>query len=340
MNFATAEGTARYASRRGAVDGFYRRAQDLTVSSLGIGSYLGEMDEATSQGYIASVTAAVRGGVNFIDTSLNYRHQMSEQNIGEALSRSGVPRDEVVLCTKAGYLVPNALPPGPVEIVGNMHSMAPAFLRDQLGRSLENLRVRGIDVFYLHNPETQLQYVAAEEFYSRVAHAFETLEAEAETGRIRWYGAATWNGFRTRSSAEGLSLVRMAAIAERIAGRTHRFRFIQLPFNLGMLEGLANQREEIDGRALSTIDAAARLGINVVASASLLQARLSNGLPKEIGERIPGLATDAQRALQFARSAPGVSVALAGMSNPDHVTENLAIASLPPADLSSWFRRP
>jgi aryl-alcohol dehydrogenase-like predicted oxidoreductase len=69
----------RFSKPAGA--GFYRTAQRTPVSSLGIGSYLGEMDGETDRSYTEAVCAAVRGGINFIDTSLNHRHQWSELNI-------------------------------------------------------------------------------------------------------------------------------------------------------------------------------------------------------------------------------------------------------------------
>ena len=109
-----------------------------------------------------------------------------------------------------------------------------------------------------------------------------------------------------------LDLARLAEIAAEEAGAGHHFRFVQLPFNLGMVEALEAKPE-------SVLDAAGRLGITVVASASLLQARLTRELPEAIGERLPGLRTDAQRAIQFTRSTPGITVALAGMSQAAHV---------------------
>ena len=39
----------------------------------------------------------------------------------------------------------------------------------------------------------------------------------------------------------------------------------------------------------------------------------------------------AQVALQFARSCPGVATALCGMSRPEHVAENLELLGLPKA---------
>jgi len=307
---ATSEFSGRFANLRAA--GFYRQADGLAVSSLGIGSYLGALDEKTDEAYTKAMAAAVHGGINFIDTSLNYRHQRSELSIGKAIfeliAAGEVRRNEIAVCTKAGYLVPNATPVlNPADVVGRMHCLAPEFLNDQLERSRINLGLETIDVFYLHNPETQLKAIAQDDFYSRIQAAFEILERKVSEGRIRFYGAATWDGFR---KADGLSLPRMAEIARAVGGPEHRFRFIQMPINLAM-------REAMEGKPETILDAAARLGISVVSSASLLQARLAQTPP------------DAKRALQFSLSVPGVTVALVGMSNAAHVKENLAIIGGP-----------
>jgi aryl-alcohol dehydrogenase-like predicted oxidoreductase len=330
--YATSEGTARYASSfpEHQAMGFYRRtSSDWTVSTLGIGSYLGEMDRASDQNYESAFATALRSGINFLDTSLNYRHQRSERNLGAAIAHSGVARDGIVVCTKAGYLVPGAVPTDridPSDLVANMHCLAPSFLEDQLHRSLSNLGLDCIDVFYLHNPETQIGQVEPEVFEDRIRMAFEKLESLADQGIIRYYGAATWNGFRQTSG--GLSIHRMAAVASALRGETgHRFRFIQLPFNLAMTEALSHR----DENGHNIFDHAHSLGITVVASASILQGRLSRGLPPVITERLHGLQSDAQRAIQFTRSTPGITVALAGMGRPSHVIENLQLAAVPPA---------
>ncbi|MDP8981511.1 MAG: aldo/keto reductase [Acidobacteriota bacterium] len=331
--FATPEGTARFASRfpMQAAAGFYREAQGAQVSSLGLGTYLGEMDEATDRGYRESVTDAALGGINFFDTSLNYRSQRSELSIGAALGglikRGELKRDELVVSTKAGFLTPNAIPPTmrQEDLAGSAHSIAPAFLADQLARSRENLGLETIDVFYLHNPETQLSFMDTGEFYRRIRLAFAFLEQAVSQGLIRTYGTATWDGYRRRPGApDGLSLEEMDSIALDTGGVGHHFRYIQLPFNLAMPEALAQR-----GGSGTVLEQAARLGITVVASASLLQARLARDLPDELKVQFPGTRTDAQRAIQFTRSTPGITVALAGMSNPAHVRENLAVSLLP-----------
>ena len=237
---ATSQGTARLAARFPQSNGFYRKIQSLQVSTIGIGTYLGAMDEATDSSYAKAVITAVERGINCIDTSLNYRNQHSELAIGAALEEllqtGKAQRDELLICTKAGYLVPDAVPKGvlePSDVVGNMHSMAPDFLNDQLERSRRNLGLETIDVFHLHNPETQLRFVSQEDFQQRILAAFEACERFVKEGRIRYYGTATWDGYRQPNQ---LSLADLEGLAKQAGGVDHHFRFIQLPFNLAMLE--------------------------------------------------------------------------------------------------------
>jgi predicted aldo/keto reductase-like oxidoreductase len=74
----------------------------------------------------------------------------------------------------------------------------------------------------------------------------------------------------------------------------------------------------------------------VFASASLLQGQLTQGLPPESRSWFPGMRTDAQRALQFVRSTPGITCALVGMSNLEHVQENLGTAATAPMTLEQF----
>jgi aryl-alcohol dehydrogenase-like predicted oxidoreductase len=72
-------------------------------------------------------------------------------------------------------------------------------------------------------------------------------------------------------------------------------------------------------------------------SASMFQAKLAQNLPPFVGEALKGLSTDAQRAIQFVRSTPGVTTALVGMSQRTHVDENMAVAAVPPASVEEFF---
>jgi len=89
---------------------------------------------------------------------------------------------------------------------------------------------------------------------------------------------------------------------------------------------------------MGALEAAQRFGVTVMCSASLLQARLLGQLPGPLRAQFGALTTDAQRAIQFTRSAPGVTTALVGMSRIEHVDENVATAKLPPLDEAAFKR--
>ena len=81
---ATADGTAAYAARFGAAaPGHFGVAHGLTLSSIGIGTYLGTPTPDYDARYRETVAMALRLGANVIDTAVNYRFQRSEQ-IGRA----------------------------------------------------------------------------------------------------------------------------------------------------------------------------------------------------------------------------------------------------------------
>ncbi len=358
---ATAQGTLRYAARfQGrAAAGHFRDVQaGLVLSSVGIGTYLGEPDDATDKGYADSIVAAVEGGFNVVDSAINYRLQRSERSAGaalRALKAKGFGRDEIVLCTKAGFLTPDGdmpddaneyfareyMEPGifrPEDIAAGCHCMTPRFLADQLDRSRRNMGVECVDVFYLHNPETQLSEVPPQEFRKRVGEAFQFFESAAAEGKIGAYGLATWNAFREDSKSPGyLSLAAMEETARDAGGAEHHFRFVQLPLNLAMPEALVRANQVVEGKTMAMVQAARALKITLITSAALLQGQLTRNLPKYIGAAL-GLNKDAVSALQFARSVPGVTTALAGMSHADHVRANLEVVGLEPAPRDQFLK--
>ena len=358
---ATAQGTLRYAARfQGrAAAGHFRDVQEgLVLSSVGLGTYLGEPDAATDKGYADSIVAAVEGGFNVVDSAINYRLQRSERSARTALrtlAAKGIARDEIVLCTKAGFLTPDGDMPddaneyfareymepgifGPEDIAAGCHCMTPRYLADQLDRSRRNMGVECVDVFYLHNPETQLGEIPMPEFRRRVLEAFKFFESAVAAGKIGAYGLATWNAFREDAKSPGyLSLAAMEELAREAGGAAHHFRFVQLPLNLAMPEALVRANQVVEGKTLAMVQAARALNITLITSAALLQGQLTRDLPKYIGEAL-GLKKDAVSALQFARSVPGVTTALAGMSRVEHVLANLEVVGLEPAPRDQFLK--
>jgi aryl-alcohol dehydrogenase-like predicted oxidoreductase len=200
------------------------------------------------------------------------------------------------------------------------------------------LGIETLDVFYIHNPESQLADVSREVFYDRLKHAFEMLEKQVTAGTLAYYGVATWNGFRVAEAARDyLNLFDLAQLAREAGGQEHHFRFLQLPFNLAMAEayGLINQRSGKE--RLPLLSAASQLGIAVMGSATLYQGNLTSGLPPVVG-RILGLKSDAENAIQFSRSAPGIATSLIGMGQAAHVQANLKLALVPPTSPEEWKR--
>jgi aryl-alcohol dehydrogenase-like predicted oxidoreductase len=364
---ATAQGTSDYRERfpRLGEAGHFRRpeqaqgAGDLWMSSIGLGTYLGEPDDDTDREYTASIATALRSGINVLDSAINYRHQRSERNVGGALRQvvdSGeVKRQEVVVCTKAGYLsFDGDLPadprdyfrreyvePGiidPAQLAGGMHCMTPAYLENQIARSLRNLDLETIDVFYVHNPESQLAEVPREIFRERLRDAFTALEKQVKAGRVAYYGMATWGAFRlAEGSRDYVSLAEVEALAREAGGDQHHFRFVQLPFSLAMPEAFALANQQVGKEKMCLLRAAQKLGIAVVGSATLYQGHLTQGVP-EFVRGILGLRTDAENAIQFSRSAPGLSTSLVGMSQREHVTANVKVGLVAPTAEEEWKR--
>lgn len=355
--FATNEGTLHYRERLGDRVSYdhFRNVHDLWISSIGFGSYLGSHDDATDINYQNALKHAIGLGCNHIDTAINYRFQRSERAIGSALeslfNEGSVHRDELIIATKGGYIPFDSEPPSDIrkyfddnflepgiatldEIVSGMHCMTPKYIANQLETSLDNLGLESIDIYYLHNPEEQLRELSREEFNKCIGNVFELLEKRASDGKIKMYGTATWNGFRQEAKHDSaLSLPEFVHLAETIAGKEHHFKVIQLPFNLAMTEPLILRNQNLDGEILTVLESARRLGVAVIASSSLLQRQLTRNLPDFIGKHLRDLESDAQRALQFVRSTPGITSALVGMSKINHVEENMRVAKLPPASI-------
>jgi aryl-alcohol dehydrogenase-like predicted oxidoreductase len=358
---ATAEGTTRYLERfagRIPAEQFRELAGGARASSIGIGTYLGREDAATDALYQKAVARALERGINVLDTAVNYRHQRSERAIGAALAaavRGGLDRAAVVVASKGGFLPFDAEVPSdasayfqatyvrsgiiqPGDVVGS-HCMTPRYLRDQLDRSRANLGLETLDVYYVHNPETELDEVPRPEFLKRVREAFAALEEAGREGKLRLYGAATWAGLRADPSEAGyLSLAELVDVAREVGGPDHRFRVIQLPYNLAMPEAFTRANQKVEGVFVSTLEAARRLGLYVMASASVYQGQLTRGLPPVVVDYLPGFTSDAQRAIQFVRSTPGIGTALVGMKTLAHVDENAGAAAVAPMPWEQFKR--
>ena len=317
--FATSEGTLRYRNRFPQLReaGHFRRQEhvpgisELWLSSIGLGTYLGEPADSADSAYTDAIRTALRSGINVLDTAINYRHQRSERNIGSALKEligSGeLSREEVLVCTKAGFLSFDAdmpadvhgyfmseyVKPGildPAQVAAGSHCMTPRYLADQIDRSRRNLGLDTIDVFYVHNPESQLSEVSRTVFRDRLKDAFAMLEEAVANGKIRFYGVATWNAFRVlEGESDYVGLAEVLEIARAVGGDAHHLRVIQLPFNLGMTDAFGLSNHQLIGTKMSAMKVAGAVPSRPPSVTATLPPPLTSSLSKEllIGEVWP-----------------------------------------------------
>jgi aryl-alcohol dehydrogenase-like predicted oxidoreductase len=350
---ATHQGTWGYRDRFGDSFGrtYFRRFGPGVVSSVGVGTYLGDPTSAVDDRYHDTLVTAFESGVNLVDTAINYRCQRSERVVGRALRDADVQRSEVVVATKGGFLPFDGSQPedpgryiqerfvdtGLVDtddLAHGSHCITPAVLDELLDRSLDNLDLDTVDCYYVHNPETQLAVRSRADVYDQLEAAFTRLEERRTAGDIGAYGVASWNAFRVPQDHEQyLSLpevVNRAKNAADTAGNEEvGLKAIQLPFNVVMADAFTVRSHPTDDGPASALEYAHEQGLSVFTSASIAQGDLARELPEAIAAELAGDST-VQRAINFARSAPGVTCALVGTSRREHLAENVAAGTFDP----------
>ncbi|HET7435333.1 MAG TPA: aldo/keto reductase [Thermoanaerobaculia bacterium] len=129
-----------------------------------------------------AIAAAYRAGITHWDTADAYGNGHSEKLIGEMWTE--VPRDEIFLATKFGYIY------GPSN-----HPYDPQFMRAHAERSLRNLRTDVIDLHYFHHCD----FGENDEYFDG---ALETMHRLREEGKVRFIGLSDWDAARIRKFVE------------------------------------------------------------------------------------------------------------------------------------------
>jgi len=354
--FATSEGTKKFAQNSGVNKANFKEFENLTLSNVGIGTYLGDPDVRTDDLVTNAVKQSITSGINVVDTAINYRSQKAERSVGksilELIQEEKISRDQIFLSSKNGYVTNDAdvqlgfweyvkeeysqkgiIKEG--DVTSGYHCMTPTFLSDQLDRSLKNLGLECVDLMYLHNAvEGQIKDVSKEQFLENLKAVFELYEQKRDEGKIKFYGMATWECFRVvKENPQYLSLEDVVEMAKKIGGDNHGFKFIQLPYNMNYDQALISKNQTIQSKPVSILESAVTLGIGVFTSVPFMQGRLlAPGVMPDFNDLKPSL-----RALQFIRSSPGVLAPLVGQKSPEHVLENLEIMNIPPLTLDDFL---
>jgi aryl-alcohol dehydrogenase-like predicted oxidoreductase len=332
--------------------------QHLKLSSLGLGSFPGAATDAVDAAYAEIVARGLQAGINVIDTAAHYRYGRSMRAVGEGLRRAfaaGVTREQVYVVAKGGFLRFDDGPPadlpgwfeasiarkclGTREDLTGVHCLAPGYIAAQIDELREALGLETLDAFLIDQPEVHIPRLGKEELNRRLQTAFAVCEQAVRQDKIRSYGIATFDALRVETDhALFQSLPSLLGLAEHAAALVQRdgqarnhFRVIQLPFNQAMNEGFTRFSQATgQGNVASTLQAAHQLKVFVIGSHGLAKGALATQSADAVRETMPDLANDAQRALQFNRSTPGLGVSLAGISTPWHLDDLLAVATRAP----------
>lgn len=362
---ATRDALWRYRDDFGDAFGrtYFRRFGPGVASSVGLGTYRGAPTPAVDDAAREVIRLGLESGVNHVDTAVNYRCGRAERVVGAAIRDASVSREAVVIASKGGFLpfagerpaAPAAyirerfVDPGivePADLAG-AHALTPRAIEWSLDRSLEQLGVGTIDTYYVHAPETQLRVRDHEAVYDRLEAVFETLERRRLAGDVGQYGVATWDALRVERTADAYLSLREIIERAVSAGETvgpsddHGLGALQLPFAVTMADAFtrASQRSpaDPDGEPIAALQVAHESDLSVVTSASLGQGELTTAgaIPADVDATLAG-DTPAQRALNFARSAPAVSCSLVGTNDTDHLRENVAAGTFDPVGAAAF----
>ena len=265
----------------------------------------------------ALVKTAFESGVNFIDTANVYSLGVSESLTGAAIKSLGLPRDELVIATKAF---------GPMsETKVNGRGQSRYHLMNELDASLKRLQLDHIDLYQLHgfDPITPLDEVLS------------TLNDMVRSGKVRHIGLcnmAAWQVMKGLAISDQKNLARFASVQAyyTVAGRDIERELIPLiqDQNLGLMVwsplagGLLSGKFSSDGKGPEGARRAT-FDFPVVDKA---RAFALVDLMRPIAESHK--ATVAQVALAWLLSRPQVSTVIVGAKTPEQLTDNLGATTL------------
>ena len=165
----------------------------MTFGDQGFWKVMGGLGQGTAT---TLVKQAFDAGVNFIDTANVYSLGVAETLTGAAIKSLGLPRDELVIATKAfGVMDENKV---------NACGQSRYHLMNELDASLKRLQLDHIDLYQLHgfDPITPLEEVLS------------TLNDMVRSGKVRHIGLcnmAAWQIMKGLAISERRNWSRLSA---------------------------------------------------------------------------------------------------------------------------------
>jgi aryl-alcohol dehydrogenase-like predicted oxidoreductase len=286
----------------------------MTFGGQGFWKVMGALGQ---DGASALIRQAFDAGINFIDTANVYALGEAETLTGEALRQLGLPRDELVIATKAtGIMDEHAI---------NGRGQSRVHLMQQLDASLRRLQIDHVDLYQLHgyDPLTPLEEVLG------------TLDDLVRSGKVRYVGLcnmAAWQIMKGLSISERRGWARYASLQAyyTLAGRDLERETLPLLQDQGLglmvwsplAGGLLTGKFSPDGKGP---DGARRASFDFPVVDKARAFRCVDAM-RPIAERHG--ATIARVALAWLLSRPAVTTVILGARSPEQLRDNLAASSL------------
>jgi len=157
----------------------------LPAVSLGLWQNFGSVDDFENGESI--IYRAFDRGITHFDLANNYGPEpgSAEENFGKVLKKSftGNLRDELIISTKAGYL----MWPGPYGEWGSRK-----YLLSSLDQSLKRMRLDYVDIFYSHRPDPG----------TPMEETMMALDTAVRSGRALYAGISSYTAEQTRSAVK------------------------------------------------------------------------------------------------------------------------------------------
>jgi voltage-dependent potassium channel beta subunit len=297
----------------------YRRlgASGLSVSTIGLGSWLtfgASVDDETA---IACVRAALESGVIFFDTADVYNRGEAERLLGKALA--GEKRSEIVLATKAYF---------PMSDKPNDRGLSRKHLLESIHASLKRLRVDHVDLYQCHrfDPHTPID---------ETVRAMDDLVRQ---GKILYWGVSCWDEEQIAEAVQIADATNAAApisnqppynmlergIEDGLLAACRDLGLGQVVFS-PLAEGLLSGKYAGGEIPEGSRAAGERIG-------QFLRPKMTDRNHKRV-ERLAGLAARAgltlpQMALAWTLRDDAVASAIVGASRPEQIRENVKAAGV------------
>jgi aryl-alcohol dehydrogenase-like predicted oxidoreductase len=291
------------------------KVSEISFGAWAIGGAWGTVDDKES---LASLHAALDGGVNFFDTADVYGDGHSERLLAKLKKER---KEKFYIATKAGRRLPKQVPEGYTR----------ENLTSWVDRSLRNLETETIDLLQLHCPHTDVFYRP---------EVFGILDDLVKAGKLRYYGvsvekveealkAIEFPGVQSVQIIFNLFRQRPAELFFREARRRKVGILARVPLASGMLSGKFTRDSKFEKDDHRNFN---RHGEAFDRGETFSGVDFETGLRtvEELKPLVPKKATLAQLALRWILEFPAVTCAIPGAKRPAQVAENIAASDLKP----------